>query len=165
MPPMPSPLLPTESVRRPPPGIVPRALLVGLVVAVAVLLAPSQASAQDGPKALDCSFRTGTTAAYAKGAFQRRRAKPLAFAIEAIDLDGQAARLAFAGAKQAGALRLVRAIGANTYIEVASEGFMNVNTVYDRDPATGLHPAVHSRHLGIVGQPVVAQYTGACKAR
>ncbi len=54
-------------------------------------------------------------------------------------------------------------MNANHFLEVVNEGFLNLTTVYDKDPKTGLHPAVHSRHLGLVGQPVFGQYTGTCK--
>jgi hypothetical protein len=42
---------------------------------------------------------------------------------------------------------------------------LNITTVYDRDEASGKYPAVHSRHLAILGQPVVAQYQGFCEAK
>jgi hypothetical protein len=45
-----------------------------------------------------------------------------------------------------------------------NEGFLNLTTVYDKDAATGTYPAVHSRHFGLMGQPVFAQYAGTCKA-
>jgi len=56
----------------------------------------------------------------------------------------------------------VRALNANHFLEVANEGFLNLTTVYDKDPTTGTHPAVHSRHLGVLGEPVFAQYAGFC---
>jgi hypothetical protein len=59
----------------------------------------------------------------------------------------------------------VRALGANHYIEAVTEGFLNVTTIYDLDPRLRAHPAVHSRHVGLLGQPVVAQYHGFCKPR
>jgi hypothetical protein len=57
---------------------------------------------------------------------------------------------------------VVRAINANHYLEVVNEGFLNLTTVYDKDEKTGKYPAVHSRHFGILGQPVFGQYTGFC---
>ncbi len=57
----------------------------------------------------------------------------------------------------------MRAINANHFIEAVNEGFLNLTTIYDKDPATGLYPAVHSRHFGILGQPVFGQYTGSCR--
>jgi hypothetical protein len=87
----------------------------------------------------------------------------LSFEIDAIDLAGQKAALKASGDRAPGELRIVRALNANHFLEVAGEGFLNLTTVYDRDPKTSLWPAVHSRHFGILGQAVVAQYTGTCK--
>ena len=38
-------------------------------------------------------------------------------------------------------------------------------TIYDKDETKGAYPAVHSRHFGIFGQPLVAQYQGYCEAK
>ena len=111
--------------------------------------------------ALSCTFETGTSVVYAQGAFQPNLAKPLAFQIGGIDLDGQRAELRTEkGGK--GDLKIVRAVGANHFLEVVSEGFLNVTTVYDLDPEQNAHPAVHSRHLGLLGEPIIAQYYGLC---
>jgi hypothetical protein len=44
-----------------------------------------------------------------------------------------------------------------------TEGFLNITTIYAKDEKRGVHPAVHSRHFGLFGEPLIAQYTGACK--
>jgi len=46
-----------------------------------------------------------------------------------------------------------------------TEGFLNVTTIYDKDEAKGAYPAVHSRHFGLLGQPIVSQYEGYCEAK
>ena len=89
----------------------------------------------------------------------------LTFEITEVDLDGQSARLLTDGHDNPGTLKIVRAINANHFLEVVNEGFLNLTTVYDKDPATGAHPAVHSRHFGLLGQPVFAQYAGSCTAK
>ena len=33
------------------------------------------------------------------------------------------------------------------------------------DERRGVYPAVHSRHFGLFGEPLIAQYTGTCTAR
>ena len=38
-------------------------------------------------------------------------------------------------------------------------------TIYTKDEKSGAHPAVHSRHFGLFGEPLIAQYTGSCKAQ
>ncbi len=86
------------------------------------------------------------------------------FTIEDIDLDKQTAVLkAKSGADRPGKLTVVRAINANHFIEAVNEGFLKHHRPFTtRIRPPGLYPAVHSRHFGILGQPVFGQYTGAC---
>lgn len=115
---------------------------------------------------LSCEFEGGTSSSYAGGTFSSRSPLPLRFGIVGIDLEQQVARLetSMAGAPS-GTLRVIRALNANHFLEVVPEGFLNLTTVYDLDPTADAYPAVHSRHLGVLGQPVFAQYTGFCRAR
>jgi len=124
-----------------------------------------QARAQDAPTGFECSFEMGNAWSYEAGAFNTKAPARLAFKITEIDLDGQSARLLTDGRDNPGTLKIVRAINANHFLEVVNEGFLNLTTVYDKDPATGTHPAVHSRHFGLLGQPVFAQYAGSCTAK
>ncbi|MEM1371380.1 MAG: hypothetical protein AAGG72_04020 [Pseudomonadota bacterium] len=66
-------------------------------------------------------------------------------------------------AKKPGTLRIVRALNANHFLEAVTGGFLNLTTVYDPAPGSTKHPAVHSRHFGVLGEPVYAQYTGFCE--
>jgi hypothetical protein len=59
----------------------------------------------------------------------------------------------------------VQAVNATHFLEVVTEGYLNITTIYDKDEASGKYPAVHSRHLGILGQPVVTQYQGFCEGK
>lgn len=130
--------------------------------AVVLGLAPQRLEAAEGlPKALSCTFESGTSVVYGDGAYATSPAKPLAFDISEIDLEGQRAMLE-TGRGGKGELRVVRAVNANHFLEVVTEGFLNLTTIYDADPARNAHPAVHSRHLGLLGQPIVAQYYGFC---
>jgi hypothetical protein len=101
---------------------------------------------------------------YDSGKFKSEPAKDLSFEIGNIDLEKQSATLIIDG-KSANTLKIVRALNANTFLEVVNEGFLNMTTIYDRDPATGKYPAVHSRHFGLFGQPIFAQYAGNCAAK
>jgi len=139
---------------------------VGVSAALAVtalLVLPWRgADATEGlPNALSCTFESGTSIAYAVGAYQSSPASPLAFDIGGIDLEGQRAVLQ-TGNGGKGELRVVRAVNANHFLEVVNEGFLNMTTVYDVDPQRKAYPAVHSRHLGLLGEPVIAQYYGFC---
>ena len=51
------------------------------------------------------------------------------------------------------------------WTEHVNEGFLNLTTIYDKDATSGVYPAVHSRHFGLLGQPVLAQYAGTCTAK
>lgn len=114
------------------------------------------------PARLVCTFSTGTSVSYEAGAFATKPAAPLSFSITKIDLEGQSAALTTSEGQTPASLRIVRAVNANHFLEVVNEGFLNLTTIYDKDPKTGLHPAVHSRHLGLIGQPVFGQYSGTC---
>lgn len=114
---------------------------------------------------LSCTFKAGAAWTYATGNYTSAEPEPLTFGIEAVDLERQIARLSIAGKPVGNPLRVVRALNANHFLEVAQEGFLNVTTIYDVDPATGTRPAIHSRHLGVFGQPVFSQYAGFCTAK
>ena len=133
---------------------------------IALVCGCSAASAQnasiDEPKGFLCTFDQGSVATYDKGAFRKDAAAALAFELAELDLDGQSAKLIASAGSAPGGVRVVRAINANHFLEVANEGFLNLTTIYDRDAASGAHPAVHSRHFGLLGQPVYTQYTGKC---
>jgi uncharacterized protein YfiM (DUF2279 family) len=133
-------------------------------VALAVLALWLGPVAADEPKAFACTFTAGVTHAYDKGQFTAEKASPLSFGILAIDHMGQSADLRMQGG--AGALRVVQAVNATHFLEVATEGFLNITTIYDKDESRGgAYPAVHSRHFAIVGQPIVTQYQGFCEAK
>lgn len=136
----------------------PVVFAAGLTLAIGA----TSALAQESPKSLTCTFEIGTATTYAMAKYRTKRAAKLAFTIGDIDLEAQTAALVTAKGK--GALRVVRAVNANHYLEVVAEGFLNMTTIYDKDPKSGLYPAVHSRHFGLFGEPVVGQYYGFCKA-
>lgn len=127
-------------------------------------LSPARAASETLP-ALSCSFKAGAAWAYTAGNYTSAPPEPLGFDIEGVDLEGQTARLSIGGKPVGNPLRVVRALNANHFLEVAQEGFLNVTTIYDLDPATGSRPAIHSRHLGVEGQPIFAQYAGFCTAK
>lgn len=137
---------------------------LGCALPFVFILAATAAAEEGQPTAFACTFEKGNSWSYDAGAFKSITPSPLAFEITGIDLEKQSADLTI-DQKADGKLRIVQALNANSYLEVVDEGFLNLTTVYDLDPATGTHPAVHSRHFGIIGQPVFAQYAGSCKAK
>ncbi len=121
--------------------------------------------AENEPTGYVCTFNTGTAWTFDEGAFKSKSPEPLTLTIDAIDLDRQTAQLVPEAGKGPGALKIVRAINANHFLEVVNEGFLNLTTVYDKDATSGTYPAVHSRHFGVLGAPIVAQYAGTCTAK
>ena len=137
--------------------------VVVALAAMLVMLTASETSAEGIAKRLTCTFDSGTSTIYQAGEFISKPAQALTFEIANIDLEAQSARLLTSEGDGAGTLRVVRALNANHFIEVVNEGFLNLTTIYELDSSRGTYPAVHSRHLGLLGQPVFAQYSGQCK--
>ena len=127
-----------------------------------LVLGPMHAAA-DEPKAFACSFVNGVTHSYEKGQYVTEKASPLSFGIAAIDMSAQTAELKTE--RGTGRLSLVQAVNAMHFLEVVTEGFLHITTIYDKDEVRGTHPAVHSRHFGLFGQPLVTQYQGFCEAK
>ena len=145
--------------------IMPVSLRLALPAAALLAMASTStaAVAQETPTGYACTFKRGASQAYVKGQYRTRLARALTMEIGAINLEGQRAELITPDGK--GALRIVRALGANHFLEVVAEGYLNITTVYQKDEARGHYPAVHSRHFGLFGEPLVAQYTGTCAAK
>jgi hypothetical protein len=139
--------------------------ILGLALVAASFVFIEAARAQDQPAGFECTFEMGNAWSYENGTFNTKAPAQLSFKIAEIDLNGQSAQLLTDGRDNPGKLKIVRAINANHFLEVVNEGFLNLTTIYDKDPATGVHPAVHSRHFGLIGQPVFAQYAGSCTAK
>jgi len=136
-----------------------------VALGLGILAGPLVARGEESPTALTCEFKQGSSWSYEAGAFKSKDPSPLTFDIEGIDLEAQTAVLKAGPGATPGTLRIVRAINANHFLEAVNEGFLNLTTVYDKDAATGLYPAVHSRHFGLLGQPVIGQYVGTCRAK
>jgi hypothetical protein len=134
-----------------------------LPIALALLALAAAPAAAGEPTAFACNFVDGTSYSYEQGRYVPEKAAPLSFGIEAIDEKAQTADLRTE--RGTGQLRIVQAVNAMHFLEVVTEGFLNVTTVYDKDPAKDLYPAVHSRHIGLFGQPIVSQYHGFCSAK
>jgi len=135
-----------------------------LSAAFAVLMAGT-GHAEGEPAGYVCNFEAGTAWTFEDGAFAKKASEPLRLTIADVDLEAQSATLVPGEGQTPGQLKIVRAINANHFLEVVNEGFLNLTTIYDKDAKSGTYPAVHSRHFGVLGQPVVAQYAGTCTAR
>ena len=144
-----------------------RAVPLAAVVAIAIALAPANApathaQASDLPSALACTFLDGGAWSFEKGAFAPKSVDKFAFVMRDIERSAMTARLERKDGLAM--LRMVQAVDALHFIEVGVEGYLNLTTVYEKQP-NGDHPAVHSRHVAVLGEPLVSQYRGTCKAQ
>ena len=139
-----------------------RRLAVQLALLLPLLTAPVAQAAEE-PKAFTCTFTTGVTHSYDKGQSVAEKTSPLTFGIAGVDAGAQTAELKME--RGSGSLRVVQAVNATHFLEVAGEGFIYITTIYDKDEGKDAYPAVHSRHFAILGQPVVTQYQGFCEAK
>lgn len=137
-------------------------ILLSVCMVAAGVASTGALAGEDLPANLYCVFDAGTSGTYEAGAFASKTPTPLSFNIDAVDLEAQSATLNAGADGKGGKLNVVRAINANHFLEAVNEGFLNLTTVYEKDAATGKYPAVHSRHFGLLGQPVFGQYTGFC---
>lgn len=137
--------------------------LAAAAFVAAPALAEDTAAPATGPTTYECEFKTGASWSFDAGKFTSKEPAALAFTIANVDLESQHAVLKATPDSEPGNIAIARAIGGNHFLEVATEGYWNITTIYDKDAATGLYPAVHSRHLGLLGQPVFSQYAGTCK--
>ena len=133
-------------------------LVAGLTLAASIAAARA-----DDPKSFSCTFESGAAFSYADGAFKPEKVGPITFEIGNINAEIQSADLVTPMGTRP--LRVVRAINALHFLEVVGEGFLNMTTVYDKDDVKGAFPAVHSRHFGVLGQPVIGQYQGFCQGK
>lgn len=109
-----------------------------------------------------CRFGSGSAHVFENGGYEQRRAGTLEFGIAAVDVNAQTAELRTG--KGSGRLRVVLALGAQHFIEVAAAGYLNLTTIYEQASTVGVYPAVHSRHSNVAGAPVVSQLHGFCRS-
>ena len=134
------------------------AMLIGLVIAAVGFATSARANV-----AMTCTFTSGVVKTFENGAYKDEPIQPLTFQIDQVDLVRQTASLRTKQGR--GELKIVRAIGANHFLEVVTEGFLNMTTVYDAAGPGAPMPAVHSRHFGFFGSPFVSQYHGTCTTK
>jgi hypothetical protein len=133
------------------------------IAALFAALAAAPGRAAEEPQAYACTFTTGVTHVYAGGRFTPEKAAAVSFGIAAIDFQAQTAELKTENGT--GALRIARAVNATHFLEIVTEGSLHITTIFDGDSGSATYPAVHSRHFGLLGQPIVSHYQGFCEAK
>ena len=137
-----------------------RSLLALTVLGLAAI--GSGAAMAEMPRMLACTFQDGGAWSFEKGAFAPKTVVALSFVMSDIDEKSMTARLE--DKDRASPLRMVQAVEAHHFIEVGVEGFLNLTTVYEKMEGDGW-PAVHSRHVAVLGEPMVSQYRGLCRPK
>lgn len=135
-------------------------VLATLVLSGAATLPVVQAA--DLPAAITCTFLDGGAWSFEKGTFASKPVDKYVFSVRDIDRTTMTARIERKDGLAM--LRMVQAVDALHFIEVGVEGYLNLTTVYEQQP-DGTHPAVHSRHVAVLGEPLVSQYRGTCQAQ
>ena len=135
---------------------------IAVLLYLATVALPTLVRADD-PKSIACNFGAGAALVYSNGAFKAEPASPIAFDI--VDIDAAKQTAVQRDPRGDGPLRVVRAVNALHFLQVVGEGYLNITTVYDKDTTRNAHPAVHSRHFGILGDAVVSQYQGFCTTK
>lgn len=131
------------------------ALVAAVLIHVSVTSA--QAAVDDKLPGYACTFSNGGSWTQDAGVFATATGAPLSFKISKISRKARSAELTTDTGRTD--LKLVAAIDALHFIEVTVSGYLTLTTIYGDGKRV---PAVHSRHLGIVGQPVGGQLTGFC---
>lgn len=132
------------------------AAVAGLaLIGFAVVADTSRAS---GDTVYACSFDGGAAWQVADKAFAADTPSPLSFKITRTSPRAKIAELTTKTGRTD--VKVVAAIDATHFIEVTVAGYLTLTTLYGDGARV---PAVHSRHLGIVGQPVGGQLQGFCE--
>jgi hypothetical protein len=138
----------------------PRRLAAFAVLILALSLMGPPARAGEG-ETFVCTFGDGDAFSFEEMGFAHASVKPLDLRISGVVPGADKAELKTdAGTAP---LKVVQALGARHFLEVAVEGYLVITTIYERAGADGAFAAVHSRHLAVIGEPFVAQYRGTCR--
>lgn len=112
------------------------------------------------PSGFKCHFKEGDAWTYEAGKYSSEGGQSLDLHI----VNGKSAETATLKTNDGTAsLKRVAALDANHYLEVTVAGYLNITTIFDQTSEKDGYPAVHSRHLGILGRPVISQYRGICR--
>jgi len=116
----------------------------------------------DAPKGYICKFKDGGAWTFQAGKFSAEGGKNLSLEIRHDEKSTSKATLKTSDG--ASKLKRVAALDADHYLEVTVGGYLNITTIFDPSNKKDGFPAVHSRHLGILGRPIVSQFRGICQA-
>jgi hypothetical protein len=119
--------------------------------------------AQDAPKALLCQFPQGVLSNFEKIWSSKSLSENFQLIIAAIDRAGGKAQLI----GNAGAADLIVVDGGTVlnFLEITPTGNSTLTSVFLKRTPDDKFPAVHARHMSMIGNAVVSNYRGLCTAR
>jgi len=114
-------------------------------------------------KAFSCNFESGLFTSFENGAPESEPSGELSFVFASVDLEKGSAQMV----GNNGAADVFLLAGSRTlhFLEQTPTGNLNVTTIYQDRSDNGHLIAVHSRHVGVEGDPWMSQYWGTCEAR
>jgi len=133
-----------------------------IVIAILGTMSDRVAWGAEVPGGFICNFEDGGAWTYEAGKFSPEGGKALKIEIRHDPKNTTTATLKTSDG--ASKLKRVAALDADHYLEVTVGGYLNITTIFDKIAGQEGFPAVHSRHLGILGRPIVSQYRGICSA-
>ena len=135
-----------------------RRWLVGAAFACA-----SVASAVAQPKAIVCEFTSRHSANFDPRYQPNKTGERLALTFASIDVAARSAQLI--GNAGAATVTLFASEGKLNFVEVTDGGNITMTSVFALVPSGDPMPAVHSRHMMMLGMALVSQFTGSCAPR
>ena len=133
-----------------------------IIVAVLGSMTDRVAWGSEVPSGYVCHFADGGAWTFEGGKYLQEKASALDLKILHDKKNRETATLKTQ--EGSASLKRVAALDANHYLEVTVGGYLNITTIFDKISDKDGYPAVHSRHLGILGRPIVSQYRGICRA-
>ncbi len=131
-----------------------------MFVAFAALALAATALAGEPITSLRCHFLGGISAEIKDGGFEPETAGPMTFTFVDIDLDAGTARMV--GNIAVETISVSTTPAGFHFLDITDSGNLIVTTAFVV-ASKGPYPAVHSRHVNLLGEALPSQYYGTCR--
>jgi hypothetical protein len=125
-----------------------------------VICCSSEVMAQSFPRALVCSFSTVFISQFEGDWTTKSQQEKFDLTIAAIDVKNSTAQLL--GSQGASDIAAFAGLDILNFLEITGVGNQTLTTVFLGKRRNDAHPAIHSRHMSILGTPVVSHFRGYC---
>ena len=131
---------------------------------LALLIELPHAGAADATlKAFSCDFSEGVFTVFEDGKPETEKSGAMSFVFASLDIENGSAQMV--GNNGAADINLLQGSDSLHFLEVTPTGNLNVTSVYTTQAKGGRFISVHSRHVGISGEPWMSQFWGTCEAK